>query len=806
MAKDDFNLVNMPEECKDPSIKKDDFKLVQVDAKIHDQKFETKPTTFFKDCLKRFAKNKSSVVAGIILGILLLMSIFVPILFKTNEIHDTSKSHPDIYYLEPRLFKAGTGFWDGTKKMTDIAVDTSAGPEHKDEWGPDPKIYNKNAIMNLEIGEEQYTKTPNKYANGGYIQFGYFAAIPDSVDSVIYSTQLNVRELATTEVKPTIDDDPYAKENIVSIEKIYAPEKIEQLDTITVQDVTVDIKYKDVNDEDKIKEKKNLPVDSVTLDTSTIGKDIVGEIQVGILSDTFKIEVIEKQGVKYKFTDKLEITNFVTLDEAKLAASDEKTKTFPEGYTDAENALFLYFEQGLAPHSVPLTDYAKSHDVGGKEAKIDVKAKFDEYCLEHSITNEVSEIQLQVRVKNALNKQNSCTLIKSIEIKSDGHVKEKFESYSFTSGNDVYIRTKNDGGVWVNTSNSNYSKETNYLVKAVLCSFTYDTYEAVLGRVEKVIFIEELRKMANLGYIKLTMENAKDEYGNYAKDENGNYYLDKDKFECKILNEKKCPLAEEFTVDDVILDKETGIPDRVNCIVLRYKMDPYNLEEMPKFLLGTDKSGRDMFIYVFEGLRTSLLLGIITSAVCFVFGLIWGSISGYFGGAVDLAMERFTDILAGVPWIVVMTLTIIHLGSTFFTFALALCLTGWIGTSHTTRTQFYRFRGREYVLASRTLGASHGRLIARHILPNAMGTIITSAVLMVPSIIFSEATISYLGLGFKNLASLGVILSDNQVELTNHPYLLIFPAVIIALLMISFNLFGNGLRDAVNPSLKGEGE
>ena len=153
-----------------------------------------------------------------------------------------------------------------------------------------------------------------------------------------------------------------------------------------------------------------------------------------------------------------------------------------------------------------------------------------------------------------------------------------------------------------------------------------------------------------------------------------------------------------------------------------------------------------------------------------------------------------------------MTIIVMHLGRNFLSFAIALCLTGWIGTASTTRTQFYRFRGREYVLASRTLGASHARLIAKHILPNAMGTIITSAVLMVPSIIFSEATISYLGLGFKNLASLGVILSDNQVELTNHPYLLIFPAIIIALLMISFNLFGNGLRDAVNPSLKGEGE
>jgi oligopeptide transport system permease protein len=211
-----------------------------------------------------------------------------------------------------------------------------------------------------------------------------------------------------------------------------------------------------------------------------------------------------------------------------------------------------------------------------------------------------------------------------------------------------------------------------------------------------------------------------------------------------------------------------------------------------------------MFKYVFEGLRTSLLLGVLTFVVCFLFGLVWGAICGYFGGTVDLIMERFTDILSGVPWIVVMTLIIIHLGSNFWTFALALCMTGWIGTAARTRTQFYRFRGREYVLASRTLGASDARLIAKHILPNALGTIITGSVLMIPSVIFSEATISYLGLGLKNVSSLGVILSDNQSELLTSSYLLIFPAVVIALVMISFNLFGNGLRDAINPSLKGE--
>jgi oligopeptide transport system permease protein len=226
----------------------------------------------------------------------------------------------------------------------------------------------------------------------------------------------------------------------------------------------------------------------------------------------------------------------------------------------------------------------------------------------------------------------------------------------------------------------------------------------------------------------------------------------------------------------------------------------------PTFWFGTTSTGKDIFACLSYGARFSFVFAIIVAIVNLVVGVVWGSISGYYGGKLDLAMERFTDILGGLPWIVVMTLCIIHMGQNFVTFAIALCLTGWIGTSHTTRTQFYRYKRREYVLASRTLGAKDFRLIFKHILPNAMGTIITGAVLMIPSIIFSEATISYLGLGLKGMSSLGVILSNNQTELLLNPYLLIFPACVIALLMIAFNLFGNGLRDAVNPSLKGEGE
>ena len=224
---------------------------------------------------------------------------------------------------------------------------------------------------------------------------------------------------------------------------------------------------------------------------------------------------------------------------------------------------------------------------------------------------------------------------------------------------------------------------------------------------------------------------------------------------------------------------------------------------MPKFIFGTDNHGQDIFSHMFAGLRTSLVLGVCTFAFCFMFGLVWGAISGYFGGWVDLSMERFCDILGGIPSMVVLTLAILHLGNNFPTFVLALCMTGWMGTAALTRTQFYRFKHMEYILASRTLGSKDMRLIFKHILPNSLGTIITSSVLMIPSVIYSEATLAYLNLGLQGVQSFGVLLANNQQYLQTHSYLIIIPSVVMALLMVSFNLFGNGLRDAVNPTLKG---
>ena len=134
-------------------------------------------------------------------------------------------------------------------------------------------------------------------------------------------------------------------------------------------------------------------------------------------------------------------------------------------------------------------------------------------------------------------------------------------------------------------------------------------------------------------------------------------------------------------------------------------------------------------------------------------------------------------------------------------------LTGWIGIAARVRTQFYRFKNAEYVLCARTLGAGNGRLIFRHILPNAIGTIITGAVLLIPGVIFSESMLSYLGivnLEAENMTSIGTMLAGGRAYLGTQPHILAFPAIFLALLEISFNLFGNGLRDAFNPTLRGQ--
>ena len=231
--------------------------------------------------------------------------------------------------------------------------------------------------------------------------------------------------------------------------------------------------------------------------------------------------------------------------------------------------------------------------------------------------------------------------------------------------------------------------------------------------------------------------------------------------------------------------------------------------EEPLFTFGTTQTGKDIFACLAYGARFSFIFASVVAVVNFIVGVIWGSISGYFGGKVDLFMERFSEILGSVPTIIVITLLKYHMGSTSQVIVLfiAFFATGWIGMAGRTRMQFYRFKNQEYVLAARTLGAKDSRIMFKHIFPNGLGTIVTSVALVIPSMIYSETSFTYLGiinLEAGNTTSVGTLIAAGQQSImANAGYVALFPCMFLVLLMLSFNLFGNGLRDAFNPSLRG---
>lgn len=255
----------------------------------------------------------------------------------------------------------------------------------------------------------------------------------------------------------------------------------------------------------------------------------------------------------------------------------------------------------------------------------------------------------------------------------------------------------------------------------------------------------------------------------------------------------------------------TGDSNNVSykCRIFKYTYFMYRYGAEPSFLLGTNALGQDILTRLASGARFSFVLAICVSAINLFIGAMYGAIEGYYGGAVDMVMERIVDVLARIPFMVVATLFQLHLAkkvgvvpSLFFAFI----LTGWIGMAATTRMQFYRFKGQEYVLAARTLGAKDRRIMFRHIFPNSLGTIVTTSVLVIPSVIFSESSLTYLGivnLESSTMTSVGTMLANGRQYLSSYPHIILFPSIFISLLMISFNLFGNGLRDAFNPSLRG---
>ena len=648
--------------------KPDDFELVQANKKISDTKFDTKATTFAKDAMRRFAKNKSSVVAAILIGTLLVMAIFLPMLSP----YDVSRVKPAERLLAPKLFEPVKGewstFWNGTKIISGVPYDGATDKPVGD--------YNENAIVTLEIYDKEYMNKGDLNAEGGIF---IFAAGKTA-----------------------------AKGGTVSYLEIY-----DEVDFDADGGYTLTYTLADPN-------------------VLVANGDFVFDKMKDLAPTEYRVYI-----------------EYGKLVNGKRQNNDKHELLLKDWSSD-------YGEQTL--------DISQAISEAGLTELVDGKIRFEVKCLE---------------------KQKGYIAIESLTVSStseDESLQERLAVMSMSDANGKLLLNKRDDGTFAPGYWRSNGDKGVYRAYRGNCRFVYNPYEAVYGnRVTKDVTMTAMRGYISNGWCEYDPAVGPSSF--------------------KVLNEEKCPVVTVMDQAEIMIPGNDEPIYELTCEVVGYKMMGY--DAMPKYLLGSDGEGFDLITISFNGLRTSFVLSIVVSAICLSFGLVWGSISGYFGGNLDLFMERFKEILGGMPFIVVMTLAILLLGNNLITFGMALCLTGWMGIAGRTRTQFYRYKGREYILASRTLGASDARLIFKHILPNGLGTIVTGSILSIPSVIFSEATLSYLNLGLQGSNSFGNILSNNQQFITSAPMLIVFPAIIISVIMISFNLFGNGLRDALNPSLKG---
>ncbi|MEK3883712.1 ABC transporter permease [Paenibacillus sp. PL2-23] len=219
---------------------------------------------------------------------------------------------------------------------------------------------------------------------------------------------------------------------------------------------------------------------------------------------------------------------------------------------------------------------------------------------------------------------------------------------------------------------------------------------------------------------------------------------------------------------------------------------------------GTDELGRDMFERVWKGAQVSLFVGVVAALIDLIIGIIYGGIMGYFGGKVDEVMNRFSEILAAIPYLLVVILLLVVMEPSLTTIIVAMSITGWINMAWIVRGQIMQLKNQEYALASKSLGAGAFRIIFRHLIPNAMGPILVTLTLTIPSAIFTEAFLSFLGLGVQSpIASWGTMIDDGAgAMMSGYTWRLLFPALFLSITIFAFNVFGDGLRDAFDPKLK----
>ena len=249
--------------------------------------------------------------------------------------------------------------------------------------------------------------------------------------------------------------------------------------------------------------------------------------------------------------------------------------------------------------------------------------------------------------------------------------------------------------------------------------------------------------------------------------------------------------------------EKLGIMDGVGNLGGK-KLNLYEMKKVDEYYwFGTDGLGRDLFTRLWEGTQISLIIAFVAAAIDLVIGVLYGGISGYFGGRTDDIMQRVVEILIGIPTLIVVILMIMIMDPGIWAIIIAISITGWIGMSRIVRAQILKYKNQEFVLAARTLGTNDSKIISKHLMPNILGIIVINTMFTIPNAIFFEAFLSFIGLGLQPpAASLGTLINDGYKVMEHQPYVLLFPSLVISILMIAFNLIGDGLRDALDPKMK----
>ena len=838
-----------PEEYNIPAEK---FKLVNEDKKLHDKELVTKPVGYFKDAMIRFAKNKGSIVGAIVIGILVLYAIIAPIFSQYTV------SYHDAYYIRtlPKLFNSETiDFLDGAENKTNnlvtfinhyaIGVETPRNAIKRQEYkyNPETQMYSYrldsyNAVGTVFISsmpEADYLNLQN-YQDRTGIQVIYPITDPakrpqqskNSTNANIwYETQLTGN-------------------NDIPVNYVINPDG-----SIILKDIYKRFEYSALN----------APLKGTKAAIVLENKD--GGYAIKVIGDTYDMvnnkAVATRRSLGYFKTFVSNDSNFVTytddVNEASVFTFNSTYKTFVttiNGHQDdsLDGKYFFAIPKEIGSsvlirpqNDLSNDDYIPFSPYVGETLSDEVEIN-KEYNLSANRSKTTGNryfagnfipLQGKFNVSNSINAAS--TGVFSVETVAGGY---RLKNGTGKTSSYVNVEVgKGDKAVFVGGATADNTvweyddvKNTFKIYVSGHTDASLDGYYYFAVRLDtddkgqttsEIVLVDE----AGLEDAKNNMLFIVDSSRNpvTSVEEGNKYYLH---YTNLVVTNNFYSMDGSFKGDNYTskVRYKEGVNTKYAYAIQKdgktyeirvdyYEYYRYYHKEVlkdkirsPYFLFGTTSTGQDIFTCLASGARFSFILAITVAAVNFLVGTIYGAIEGYYGGKVDMVMERIVEILSAVPFMIVITLLKYHMKGTSQALILFISffLTGWIGMSGTVRMQFYRFKNQEYVLASRTLGARDWRIMFKHIFPNSLGTIVTSSVLVIPGMIFSETSLSYLGiinLNSGNMTSVGTLLAAGQPYLVTYPHMILFPAIFISLLMLCFNLFGNGLRDAFNPSLRG---